>query len=526
MTDSSDYGIGRKRKADFALRNEDDDDSSSKQQKAPESYLATEEELRKRRIVKVVRSGSTVEADTAPRGRFTFMNSNILSVNQSSQEKKQEERTVPNSNKKITVTTSTIRLNKPVTDTPVKIEKNEEKEADVKENKSEIKKEKEDGKEEMKSYKDQIKLEATSSELKSDINQRNSTDNEKEDFTSHPDAENVASTSITVNKQEVSVKNQSTNSDNNEKKLNFSDRQTITSINSIPSTISIQPVISSSNDTNKLVSKAFPFQNTSASSGFSSNCILNTNPFSKQNTSTTTTNIFNKEGNTTTSTNNINRNPFAAFSSANTTNPFASSGYSSTTSSFKPSFNFNLANAPSNPNWNSDDEDDGEDINPEEEIKISGKDSTHSKLVENLNPNLIKFVKIQLNDLSEYNFVDKKYQSKGKGDIAIELTRTDKDKVVAICVYRNNALKILFQGNIIYKVTSLTLNNKNFKHIIVVQKLFAMNESTNKPEGKSVKLEFQSENDFNQFNEKFEKAIEIVDNNDISVFPVRNQDEN
>ena len=120
-----------------------------------------------------------------------------------------------------------------------------------------------------------------------------------------------------------------------------------------------------------------------------------------------------------------------------------------------------------------------------------------------------------------YNFQEKKYQSKGKGDISIELTRTDKDKLVAICVFRNNAFKILFQGSIINKISSLTPNNKNFKHIIVIQKLFAVNESNKKPEAKSVRLEFQTEKDFNLFKEKFEKTMQILDQNDLSNFPNR-----
>ena len=136
----------------------------------------------------------------------------------------------------------------------------------------------------------------------------------------------------------------------------------------------------------------------------------------------------------------------------------------------------------------------------------------------------MKFFKINVQDLSEYNFEAKKYQSKGKGDVSLELTRMANNTITAMCAFRNNALKILFQANVIASVTNLNINNRNYKYIIVIQKLFSINESTNKPEAKSVKLEFHTENDFNMFKNMFENVVVILQNKDLSVFPVKEEE--
>ena len=102
MSDFGELGIGKKRKADFALMDEEQRDVSKKQ---PESFLATEEELKKRRIVKVIRGGNTIDNqnEEAPKGRFSFLNSGDGTQN--------KEMKITDSQKKINVTTSTIRFN-------------------------------------------------------------------------------------------------------------------------------------------------------------------------------------------------------------------------------------------------------------------------------------------------------------------------------------------------------------------------------------------------------------------------------
>jgi hypothetical protein len=501
MTDSSDFGIGRKRKANFALRDEEEDDTN-KQHRAPESYMASEEELKKRRILKVVRSGGATESDNAPKGRFTFMNPTTMTVNQTASQEKEKkpvdgninnsinDNTVLSSNRKITVTTSTIKLNKPLTS----IEKVEEKPASLPDNKDI--KVNESNSNENKLVKNSDKLE-DSSKI-DDISA--STEKVKSELTEE-NKEKLAEIG-TDNKKEATYQ-----IENSDKKFKFT---------GISESSAINPLV----EDTKPFSKPFPFQNSSASSGFSSGNLLNTNPFLKRDNAIPSTISTNNPFTDPTTSININRNPFT--NNTSSTNPFAQSNISlsSSISTSKPFFNFNLTSATTNPNWNSDDEDNENDLNPEEEIKISGTPSKkEAKPVELFNPNLHKLVKLQLDDLLDYNFTDKKYQSKGKGDISLELIRTDNNKVIAMCVYRNNALKILFKANLISKITTITTSNKNFKHIIVIQKLFANNESTTKPEAKIVRLVFQSENDFILFKDKFERAIQILDSNDLTVFP-------
>lgn len=481
MDRSSDFGIGRKRKAEYALRDEDDDDASKNEQKPPESYIASEEELKKRRIVKVVRGSAQGESESGPKGRFSFLNpATTATVNQSQELKSSESNAVENSNKKITITT--IRLNSSKPESEPKSENNilSQKE---KENAQEANND---------TKKEEIKEEKSVSVNTSNLLKDN------EPKKTLPASEKKSSEEEKINKEKKPEDATTSTNLNIEKKFNFSDRGSISSVSPAPG---IQE-----NKTNK----PFPFGNVSATTSFSSSNILNSNPFTA-----VPKNPFINTGSI------IDRNPFAPTFKGNS---FAQSGISSGV--FKSNFNFNLATAPSNPNWNSDEEDNGEDINPEEEVKISGdkKDSTSLKPVETFtNPNLVKFTKIQLEELFEYNFDQKKYLSKGKGDLSIELTRTNNDQVAGVVVYRNNALKILFQSNIMKNVTNIVASNKNFKHIISIQKMFNINTSTNKPEPNAAKLVFQSENDFELFKEKFGKVLEILEKNDLSVFPPKSE---
>ena len=221
----------------------------------------------------------------------------------------------------------------------------------------------------------------------------------------------------------------------------------------------------------------------------------------------------------------ISTNPFAK-NQSNFTNPFANNKpftnpFDKTSSSSfidtKPSFNFNLNQAVSNPNWEDEDEE-GEDIDPEEEVKIKEEGSTLPK-VDLPKSNSVKVIKISLEDLSVYNFEEKKYKSRGKGEISIELTKTEKEIVVAYLVYRNSALVSLFNAQILKGVTSLQSVSKNFKFFGVVQKLAGKSESTGKAESKSVKLNFISEKESDVFKGKFNGVLKILESNDDSHFP-------
>jgi len=442
--------VGKKRKADFALLDQEQRDTSRRR---PESFYASEEELKKRRIVKVIRPANTDnnQHEEAPKGRFSFVNS--ADANETNDIK------TTDSQKKINVTTSTIRFSQPEKKTENQIT---EKIDPIANNLSERKNQK-SGEEQSIINKEEIKVPAS---LK-DANTSNSNIGQVIAGEQGEAAKPVFYTGTF------------------QKKFHYG-----TSTDNI--------LVNTGNLQNKST-----FLNISASSGFNTNNI-NLNPFLSRDTA----------NNLTTSTN--------PFNTGNLTNRFASSSDNSILGTFKSTINFNMNNAPANPYWDSDD-DDGDGVNPEEEVKISGHPGSSPQQVQ-VNPNFVKYLKINVQDLSEYNFESKIYQSKGKGDVSLELTRTANNTISAIFAFRNNALKILFQGNVLANVTNLNLNTKNYKYIIVIQKLYSINESTNKPEAKSVKLEFNSEGDFNTFKEKFKDVGDIIHKNDFSVFPVKKEE--
>lgn len=255
------------------------------------------------------------------------------------------------------------------------------------------------------------------------------------------------------------------------------------------------------------------------------------NPFAPKTISSNSTNFQ--------SSSLIKTNAFSSFNSNTNSNPFQTlSSNQSSNQAFgsftnaKPMFNFNLNQAKENPNWNSDDEEEGGVENPEEEIQIEGKNnsSSNTEHLIKFNPNLVKLLKLSLDDLMVYDFCEKKYKSKGKGDFSIELIKSEnKDNntcsILAVCMYRNSTFMTLFSASIFKGVTNFQAGSKNFKNFVVIQKLLGKNESTGKNENKSAKLVFINENDSKLFAEKFDEAVKVLEKNDFSIFP-KNENEN
>jgi hypothetical protein len=247
--------------------------------------------------------------------------------------------------------------------------------------------------------------------------------------------------------------------------------------------------------------------------------------------SNTNPNPFTKKDNSNKDKPDEIKNPFLPTNKQDTstisnsfTNPFTNktftNPYSNTTSflNTKPTFNFNLNQASSNPNWEDEEEDDKDNnINPEEEVGIKGESS--SPVIEISNPNQLKHIKMSLDDLSIYNFEEKKYKSKGKGELSIDLIRTDKDIVLGYLVYRNSALLSLFNAQIVKSVSTFETSAKNFRYFGVVQKLMGINETTNKSEIKAVRLSFINQKDSENFKEKFDETLKVLVKNDLSLFP-------
>lgn len=184
----------------------------------------------------------------------------------------------------------------------------------------------------------------------------------------------------------------------------------------------------------------------------------------------------------------------------------------------KPSFSFNFSKANTNPNWEEKEEDEEGVENPEEEITIEEKNQKKVE-VSYENPNSKRIVKVPIDELYVYNYSEKKYHSKGKGDLSIEISKNEEStKLYPIVVYRNNAYFTLFKAGYLTGVTSFETTNKNFKTIGLLQRLFKVNESTKKPEPQTIKFYFPSEQSYKHFKEKFDKMKTIVDQKDFSVF--------
>lgn len=232
----------------------------------------------------------------------------------------------------------------------------------------------------------------------------------------------------------------------------------------------------------------------------------------------------------------LNRNPFlSGVSNSNTitTNPFLKnqtnlksfsniSSTNKTASSFlqtKSTFNFNLNQGQTNPNWNSEEEEEeGEEINPETEIQIEAKNMNRPEVVipKTTNP---KVTKISLEDLSVYDFGGKKYNSKGKGDLSIELVKTENENnasIIAFLIYRNTALSTLFKANIVKQSTCEKVS-RNFKNFAVLNKLVYKSEVNDKSEIKSVKLRFSNEQTMEDLVKKFNFTKDIIEKNDLTL---------
>lgn len=116
-----------------------------------------------------------------------------------------------------------------------------------------------------------------------------------------------------------------------------------------------------------------------------------------------------------------------------------------------------------------------------------------------------KILKIPVAEFFIYDFVQKKYNSIGKGDFTIEYSKTDINKQTPLLIFRNSVLKILFQGIFKNGITKLETVKKNFKTISIVQKAFVYNEEAKKFDYKAVKINHVNEMESNTLIEAFAK---------------------
>jgi hypothetical protein len=451
--------IGRKRRATDLLN--DDEDAKKLQNNSTENYLASEEEIKKRRIVRVIRNSDS-NPDNTKKGKFNIIGGGLLLAAESNLK---ENQLINEKGKQV--------------NTENKAEQNIKVENVI-----------------------SLKSSVTSDDNKKIENSHNQAVINKEEKRDTLKIENNSMTNSNIN---VNVNLET-------KKIKFGNEISTTPNVACPLNITFNNSsnFNPTNFTNPFIKSNTPpnyqltLQNTEL------NTKINKNPFG-----TVGTNPF---------TNSINQNPLGtvgtnAYTNSINQNPFIkTSNTSSLDPSAKPKFNFNLNTVQDNPNWDSDDdqEEGGAENNPEEEIKIENKISLRPEITVPKS-NSRKAIKMNIEDLSVYSYEDKKYFSKGKGEISLELTKSDKENVLALCIFRNSSFMSLFCSNILKGVTICESVTKKFKYFALIQKMVNRDESTGKNIVKSVKLAFFNEKDSILFKEKFKVLLEVLEKNDLSL---------
>ena len=366
MNDFTENNHARKRKA-YEL-DQEEKQMTKNTNEDPENYKASEEEMKKRRIVRVVRNTDQPKEE-APRGKFIFNAPNKTNVPETSTEEVKNTQVVEKKievSEQINESSSVMNSAKSYSGSKTIIEGG-------------------------------VKVVKIS--LKSPAKQIDQ-------------IENVVQSSIKeVEKKEVTeTKSEITGIFNpTGKKFNngVNPFQSLSSTTNTSITSSwdnlANPTVSSTNTLNNPIQvNSNPFlSNTLGSSNSNTTTGQGFNPFLPKPTPTINSNTFG----------GASSNPFQSLQQGTpfTNNPLAG----------KPMFNFNLNQAKENPNWNSDEEEGG-DENPEEEIKIEAKEAESAGKTNLPKSSAVKVVKIGLDDMSVYDFAEKKYKSKGKGEFSIE----------------------------------------------------------------------------------------------------------
>jgi hypothetical protein len=456
------YGI--KRKSEYPINRDSENEKVSETktpQKTFEECRASEEVLKTRKIVKVVR-----DEMSAPKGRFTFGIPNHGDVSPSEEKKEVEEGNsnvnvnasnfnTSQDNKMFNTSSSEIKsTGKKIISTRISLGKSDDKQPDKEPTIKEETKQEDDPK------KEQIKL------TENKINQEKSSNIKREIKNEFPTINpfgictNPFKNPFLTNVQTNNQTKQNPPADNQIKQNPPTDNQ-------IPN----------------------PFTN------YKKNTLLDYNDYKKQLDS------FNKNLNTSTETNNPINSAIASI--------FGN----------KPVFNFNQKQAQRNPNWDSDEEEGEINLNPEQEIEIKPNGSKPNLL--NIIPksNTLKLIRFVVEDFSLYDFNEKKYHSKGKGEFSVELTKNEKgDKISAVGVFRGSTT-ILFNGVIVSNVTKHEVKPKDYNNLFLIHNL--LEKVNEKIERRTAKLSFptnKSQSECKKLEEQWLELERILSTNDVSIF--------
>lgn len=203
-----------------------------------------------------------------------------------------------------------------------------------------------------------------------------------------------------------------------------------------------------------------------------------------------------------------------------TGNPFLTAVDNSSMPNWNFNFNVMKNRHPAFEEENENEEDDGAYEDPEIEQEIKPTNQTCNLPIVNIKYESEKYANCNIEQLSLYDFEEKKYKEKGNGSLSLELFRGKPNKGV-IVFRQNHGLPILFQGNVIPDITTIEKSKKSNSLIALINKVVT-------PEGKqkvnAIKIKFASFvnqdsfiDDFNNFMEEIkgsgkEKETSIVHN--------------
>lgn len=180
------------------------------------------------------------------------------------------------------------------------------------------------------------------------------------------------------------------------------------------------------------------------------------------------------------------------------------------------SFNFNDNNKNNRFKEEDEEESDNGNFDPEEEVPINNDSNVEKKEIEKPIVNENKFYDNNVDSFAVYNWNDKKYVSLGKGKISIEKYYVN-NKITGFLIFRiDKTMKILFQGNIIPKISNIE-DSKSNKLLVYISRIYTYETGEEKKEekktlvNKALRIHFLNLSDLEEFCQKFQDFLNLMD---------------
>lgn len=179
-----------------------------------------------------------------------------------------------------------------------------------------------------------------------------------------------------------------------------------------------------------------------------------------------------------------------------------------------------------NPLWEKEEQDDLEEhennINPEEEIEIKNEKSDKAILLAPIqtSDNIKCIYKQKIFEFYVFDSESKKYVSKGKGDLSINIIFENKseNKLTCLINFKNSMFTVLFEAVLLLDITVFEVgSSKQNMPKLTIKNLVKKDENkTNKLS--SIILILENLANLNNTKEALEKANSILKNKDMSLF--------